>query len=122
MKRRQISITFMNGPQDGRTIQWDTPTGQAEKLLTIGRRDGCDIPLDYDTQVSRLHARVVYVPLSASFYLEDAGSRNGTYIGGDRLIDRTPLVPGVLFRVGRTWMRLDEPHAGADGEGDDDEE
>jgi predicted component of type VI protein secretion system len=103
----RITVTFMSGPLDGKTLEWDRPDGEREMVLTIGRREGCDIPLDYDTQVSRLHARVVYDPASQAFSLEDAGSRNGTYLGSDRLTGRASLQPGMLFRVGRTWLRID---------------
>ena len=117
--QQHISITFMSGPLDGKTVAWDYPTRDSEIVLTIGRRDGCDIALDYDSQVSRLHARLAYVPDESSFTLEDAGSRNGTFIGSDRLTSRMALTPGVLFRVGRTWLRLDRPH---DEDGDEGEE
>jgi hypothetical protein len=36
-----------------------------------------------------------------TFCLEDAGSRNGTFVGSDRLTGR----------VGRTWLRVDPPCA-----------
>ena len=91
-------------------MEWDRPgSTDGDMTLTIGRREGCDIPLDFDTQVSRLHARIVYIPATRAFYLEDAGSRNGTFVGNDKLTTRTALQPGTLFRVGRTWMRIDPP-------------
>jgi predicted component of type VI protein secretion system len=102
-----ITITYMSGRWDGRTVEWEYTTDEGEVALTIGRRQGCTIFLDCDTQVSRLHARVVYQPESNTFYLEDAGSRNGTFIGDNRLTGRLPITPGTLFRVGRTWLRLD---------------
>ncbi len=103
----RITVTLMSGPLDGKTLQWDHPHDDGEMVLTIGRREGCDISLDYDTQVSRVHARLVYSPSEGDFYLEDAGSRNGTFVGSARLTERTRLEPGTLFRVGRTWMRVD---------------
>jgi hypothetical protein len=105
--RGRIAVTLMSGPQDGKTLEWDRPEDDADMVLTIGRREGCDISLDYDTQVSRIHARLVYSPGNQRFYLEDAGSRNGTFVGSARLTERAALEPGTLFRVGRTWMRID---------------
>jgi pSer/pThr/pTyr-binding forkhead associated (FHA) protein len=105
--RGRITVTLMSGPLDGKTLEWDRPEGDGDMVLTIGRREGCDISLDYDTQVSRIHARLVYSPASRAFYLEDAGSRNGTFVGSARLTERTSLEPGTLFRVGRTWLRVD---------------
>lgn len=104
-----ISITFMSGPWDGKTITWESPTEDNERILTIGRREGCDIILDFDSQVSRVHARVVYETHNGLFYLEDADSRNGTFLAGDRVKGRVALPQGELFRVGRTWMRIDSP-------------
>src|SRR5439155_6808012 len=68
--RGRITVTLMSGPQDGKTLEWDRPEDDSEMVLTIGRREGCDISLDYDTQVSRIHARLVYSPLNQRFYLE----------------------------------------------------
>ena len=108
----RISVTLMSGPQDGKTLEWDRPgSTDGYMTLTIGRREGCDIALDFDTQVSRLHARIVYIPATRAFYLEDAGSRNGTFLGNDKLTARAPLQPGTLFRVGSTWMRIDPPRS-----------
>ena len=111
----RITVTYMSGPLDGKTLEWDSPQDDNEMALTIGRRTGCDIMLDYDSQVSRLHARLVYEPTGQTFYLEDAGSRNGTFLGGDKLTARTPVEPGALFRIGRTWLRLDPQRSAPDG-------
>ncbi len=106
-QKGRIAVTYMSGPQDGKSLEWDFPEGDGEMALTIGRRENCDISLDYDSQVSRLHARLLYMPQTQTFFLEDAGSRNGTFIGGEKLTGRIPLKPGTLFRIGRTWLRLD---------------
>ncbi|MCC7451893.1 MAG: FHA domain-containing protein [Anaerolineae bacterium] len=108
-RSRKIAITFMSGPLDGKTLEWDTPADDSELVLSIGRLKDCDILLDYDSQVSRLHAKVIYNPATPAYYVEDAGSRNGTFIGEDKLSGRAELSPGTLFRVGRTWMRIDPP-------------
>jgi pSer/pThr/pTyr-binding forkhead associated (FHA) protein len=118
-----ISVTFMSGPLDGKIIRFEQPEAGEEQVLTIGRREGCDIRLPFDNQVSRLHARLgcVALPVTASesvenpyiltFWLEDTGSRNGTFIekDADAIKGRHNLRPGALFRIGRTWLRLDVP-------------
>lgn len=120
---RDLSITFMSGPQDGRTVRFEQPAIGDTLILSIGRREGCDIHLPYDNQVSRLHAQVgiavtavtasesVTEPFVLSFWLEDKGSRNGTFLEREKmpLKSRTSLRPGTLFRIGRTWLRLDVP-------------
>lgn len=123
MIHKEISITFMSGPLDGKTVRFEQPESGEEIVLNMGRRDGCDIHLAYDNQVSRIHARmgIVTAPVTASesvlnptvlsFWLEDTGSRNGTYLERDKepIRGRVSLRPGTLFRVGRTWLRLDIP-------------
>src|SRR5258707_11122982 len=103
----RIMLTYMNGPNDGKTLTWDLLVNQKELEITIGRREGCDVVLGYDSQVSRLHARVIYNVITRLFFLEDAGSRNGTFLGETRLRERAPLPSGALFRVGRTWLKVD---------------
>jgi hypothetical protein len=106
---RQITITLMSGPRDGSLLAFplagDFPA--TPLVLTIGRREGLDISLEYDSQVSRLHAHLIFD--GEQFWLEDTGSRNGTFIGDERLPanERHALTPDGLFRIGRTWMRLD---------------
>lgn len=121
--KREISITYMSGPLDGKKITFEQPPIGDERIINIGRREGCDIHIPFDNQISRLHAKLgcVSVPTTSSdsvtnpyvltFWLEDGGSRNGTYVEKeeDPLDGRASLRPGTLFRVGRTWMRLDVP-------------
>lgn len=121
-KRGEISVTFMSGPEDGRTIHFEQPELGNQRIITIGRRDTCDIHLPFDNQVSRLHARLgcmahpvkdedTNLPALLNFWLEDSGSRNGTFVekNPDSLKERINLRPGTLFRIGRTWLRLDVP-------------
>lgn len=123
MSAQDISITFMSGPYDGQTLKFAQPDIGEERVLLIGRREGCDIYLPYDNQASRLHARLgcASLPVSATdsvdnphmltFWLEDGKSRNGTFVEREKspIQGRVSLRPGTLFRVGRTWMRLDVP-------------
>jgi hypothetical protein len=126
---KDISITFMSGPYDGKTLSFEQPEMGEERVLLIGRREGCDVHLNFDSQASRIHARLgcASIPVTASesvdnpfmlgFWLEDGNSRNGTFMEKDKLPirGRVSLRPGSLFRVGRTWMRLDVPITFDDG-------
>ena len=107
--RLDVHISLMSGPRDGDILIFGAPATDDELVLTIGRREGCNIVLSYDTQVSRLHARLIYDARDTEFYLEDVESRNGTFIGQEKVNGRLPLEVGTLFRIGRTWMRLDPP-------------
>jgi len=46
----------------------------------VGRDPGCDIVIP-DPYVSRRHARIFY--RDGRWYIEDLGSRNGTYVDGE---------------------------------------
>ena len=98
----QIAIGVMSGPRDGDVLHVDATQGTA---LIIGRREDSDICLSYDNQVSREHASVVYD--GERFWLEDLRSTNGTFLCDTRITGRVELRPGQLFRVGRTWLRIE---------------
>jgi len=104
-----ITVTMMSGPNDGHVHVFHPEPTAAPHTITIGRRDTCDIPLAYDTQVSRLHAHIIYDGIH--FWLEDLDSRNGTFIGEDAVKEKTKLDNNTLFKVGRTWMQLTIPRA-----------
>jgi pSer/pThr/pTyr-binding forkhead associated (FHA) protein len=130
---RDISLTFMSGPQDGETRTFRQPAPGEERVLSIGRREGSEIHLSYDGQVSRLHARLLCSnhqidPQHSNqhvmqFFLQDMGSRNGSFI--EKQSEPIPsdqpvsLRPGSLFRIGRTWLRLDLPLSMNDSELDE---
>ncbi len=105
VKPARISITMMSGPRDGEVIHFPLDAEEYEKEITFGRRENCDISLNYDSQVSRLHARILFD--GESFWLEDLGSRNGTFVGEQTVEERVEITPGTLFKLGRTWMQLD---------------
>lgn len=125
MGSRDISITFMSGPYDGKALSFRQPDAGDERILLIGRREGCDIHLHFDSQASRVHARLgiasipvtatesVHNPFVLGFWLEDGTSRNGTFVEREKtaIKGRVSLRPGTIFRVGRTWLRLDVPVA-----------
>lgn len=122
-RRGEISITFMSGAWDGRIMVFEQPEVGEQLTLSIGRRENCSIVLTSDNQVSRVHAHVICsarpvtvtdetsLPYFMNFWLEDAGSRNGTFLEKELepLKGRVSLRPSALFRVGRTWLRLDIP-------------
>lgn len=108
----QLTIAIMSGPDDGRRVRFQRADGDGDTgandawVLTLGRRDDCDLCLPFDTQISRLHARLKYLP-GDGWHLEDGGSRNGTFIEKRQIEGAARLEEGVLFRIGRTWLRLE---------------
>jgi pSer/pThr/pTyr-binding forkhead associated (FHA) protein len=77
-------------------------------VVTIGRAVENDVTLDWDPEVSRSHARLERV--AARWTVVDDGlSRNGTFVGPERLSGRRALEPGDLVRVGRTTLVVRAP-------------
>lgn len=93
-----MHLEVVGGPMDG------ISTRVMEDELVLGRAPGCDLPLRLDPLVSTKHARIVRE--DQSFWLEDLGSRNGTYIGEQRIESRTLIGPGSLFVVGNTLLEF----------------
>jgi DNA-binding CsgD family transcriptional regulator len=76
--------------------------------LWVGRGAACDIVLDWDEKVSRVHVELVRV--ADGWALEDGGlSRNGTFVGGDRVTGRRRLHDGDLVRFGATTLTYRAP-------------
>jgi predicted component of type VI protein secretion system len=69
-----------------------------DETSTIGRTPANSIVLR-DGSVSGNHARVDRTP--EGFVIEDAGSRNGTYINSEKLSEKRLLADGDLVRLGK---------------------
>jgi hypothetical protein len=73
----------------------DFPLHEGENI--IGRSADVDVPI-YASIVSRRHARLVVHRGSA--HVEDLGSKNGTFVGSERLAAPRLLRDGDVLRVG----------------------
>lgn len=71
------------------------PVSRSE--VTVGRREGNTIRLN-ERNVSRTHARLVEE--QSSLFLEDAGSRFGVKVNGERILNRILLRPGDDVVIG----------------------
>jgi len=87
--RPHVALEFLGRsvpvPQDGLLIGREQPPLQ-------------DLPGMADlTQVSRKHARLLW--LADHLYVEDVGSKNGTFVDGDKVTTRRRLAAGQRLRL-----------------------
>jgi hypothetical protein len=68
--------------------------------LTVGRGGGCGVVLPEDTFVSTVHARLFR--RGDDLFVEDLGSRNGTFVNGDQVQVPTKLRRGDRVQFGQT--------------------
>lgn len=99
-------VEVHGGPDDGATIAL-TEEGRA---YMVGRGEGCDLLLT-DPDTSRQH--VLFVRRGEQTYVVDLGSKNGAYLGPDRLpAEREVRVAsGQTIALGRTRLVHEEPLA-----------
>jgi pSer/pThr/pTyr-binding forkhead associated (FHA) protein len=104
-------LIVTSGKSAGRSIAI-----KRNKLL-IGRSEECDVrPLS--EEVSRRHCAVHVGP--AEVWAEDLGSRNGTFVNGTKIAEKTRLKDGDIVRVGALELKVScsDPAAKAGSEDD----
>lgn len=80
---------------------WEQETFEEEVVIGRSSRAALTVP---DRSLSRSHARVFRD--SGRWYLEDLGSRNGTFLNGARVDGATLLNPGDALTLGSSQVRL----------------
>jgi len=71
--------------------------------VQVGRSPSCQIPLT-DTFASSIHARLF--ARDGSWFVEDLGSTNGTYVNERRVTAPAEIKVGDRVRVGRTLLEV----------------
>ena len=71
--------------------------------LQVGRAEACQVRLS-DTYASSFHARIY--SRDGSWYVEDLGSTNGTFVNDQRLAAPALVQPGDRIRIGTTILEL----------------
>jgi pSer/pThr/pTyr-binding forkhead associated (FHA) protein len=85
---------------------------RARSRLTIGRRSECDLALEWDSRVSRLHAELLLI--GGEWIAADDGlSANGTWVDDTRLNGRRRLRDGDLIGIGETILAFCSPAEGS---------
>jgi hypothetical protein len=70
--------------------------------VTLGKASTNAVSLEHDETVSRLHA--VFENLEFAWSIRDLGSRNGTYLNGERISAERVLRSGDEVRVGKSRL------------------
>ncbi len=101
--------------RDGEGKQRFVPLSEARARVTIGRRPANDIVLDFDAEISRVHAQLERV--AGDWTLSDDGlSRNGTFVNQQLVTRRVKLGDGDLILIGRTPLLFRAPSGRAGSE------
>jgi pSer/pThr/pTyr-binding forkhead associated (FHA) protein len=79
--------------------------------LWIGRSPSTDLRLDWDEEVSGLHAQLAVVGEECTL-VDDGLSRNGSFVNGERVSGRRRLRDGDLLRFGRPAVLYRAPGLG----------
>lgn len=121
LEQSHPSLAAFHLPQSGEADQEDL-SGQSWHLLSnvaehaardkcnahewvVGSGDQADIQV-HSPSVSRQHCRVSRE--NEAFYLEDLGSKNGTYVNEVSVVDKVPIVVGDIITLGNK-IRLPWP-------------
>jgi pSer/pThr/pTyr-binding forkhead associated (FHA) protein len=90
---RELVISDANGRR----------TVPLKESITVGRAATCDVVVA-DNYVSNVHARIYL--RDGSYWLEDLGSTNGTYMNKQRVSVPTAFNPGDEVRMGKATLEL----------------
>src|SRR5262249_2793165 len=93
---QRVRLQVIEGPDQGRSCDSDD-----EMLLRVGPRENNQLVLS-DKSVSGYHLEIART--GAGWRLHDAGSTNGTFVGGMRVFDLL-LRSATIICIGRTKLR-----------------
>ncbi len=95
-------LKILHGENSGQTVALE------DDAVVIGRHPACDIRISEET-VSRRHARIVAA--EGGYVLEDLGSRNGTYVNGQRVTSPQRLCDQDTICIFNTEVEFCDPPA-----------
>lgn len=93
-----VQRTHHGGPRSGERLP-------LRAVTSLGRDAGNDVVLN-DEAASAKHAIVSFA--DGEWWIEDAGSTNGTVVNGTKIWQRERLHYGDLVQVGRIGLRLEQ--------------
>jgi hypothetical protein len=110
--QKRIAAERRGGPflvyRDGSDEQVIVEMRDIEGPVSVGRLASCTIVLDADSAVSRLHAELQRIG-DEWLIVDDGLSRNGTFVGRERVSGRRRLADGDVITVGVTRIAFRRP-------------
>jgi len=97
-------LVFRDGGDEQRIVAVEP--GAAE--LWVGRGESADVRLEWDEEVSALHAQIEVVRDECTL-VDDGLSRNGSFVNEERVHGRRHLRDGDTIRFGRTAVAYRRP-------------
>jgi pSer/pThr/pTyr-binding forkhead associated (FHA) protein len=99
----------------GRQLERVVDLAEPAPVIRLGRRPDVELPLPFPT-LSAVHARLGRD--ANAYWIEDAGSTNGTRVSGVRLTsgERRPLTPGAELHLAQVRLVFEGPTPSADPE------
>jgi pSer/pThr/pTyr-binding forkhead associated (FHA) protein len=107
-RRGRPFLVFRDGHGEQRIVTIE----ERQSELWVGRGESADVRLDWDEEVSGLHAQLEIVRDECTL-LDDGLSRNGSFVGEERVEGRRRLLDGDTLRFGRTTVLYRSPGAAA---------
>ena len=92
-------LFILNGQDDGKRIDLSPGT------YSIGRSTEASIQLALDRYISGIHAKIDFTE-DLRLFITDNGSRNGTFILGEPVKEKTEILPGEIFQLGKTFLKF----------------
>lgn len=84
------------------------PLETSSGVITVGRGSATDLWLDWDSEVSRVHAK--FERIGDDWTVVDDGlSSNGTFVNGERIAGQRRLRNDDVVRLGKTEMTYRAP-------------
>ena len=103
-RRGRPFLVFRDGDGGQRIVVVEEGTA----ALWVGRGEAADLRLDWDPEISALHAQIEVVRGECTL-LDDGLSRNGSFVGEQRVDGRRRLRDGDVLRFGRTTVLFRRP-------------
>lgn len=92
-----INYSYMSGtPKQFETDATSVSIGRPSRDWVV------DLDLNPDGTVSRRHALLTFD--GTTYWIEDSGSRSGTWINGQKITEKTKINPGDVIKIGQTEL------------------